>query len=72
MSCALFVADENVLNVVLFEDLVIDRKHGAAGIAEYRVHTLIFQGLNNHPGYGLEPNREGCFYPKTMGYILSW
>ncbi len=48
MDRALFVAHQDVADIVLLEDLVIDRKHGAAGISEYRVHTLILQGLNHH------------------------
>jgi hypothetical protein len=44
----LFVAHQDVADVVLLEDLVIDRQHGAARIAEYSVHSLIPQGLNHH------------------------
>jgi len=45
---ALFVAHQDVADIVLLKDLVIDRQDGAAGIAEYRIHPLILQGLNHH------------------------
>ena len=48
MHRALFVAHQDVADGVLLEDLVIDRKHGAAGIAEYRVDTLVLQGFDHH------------------------
>jgi hypothetical protein len=48
MHRALFVAHEDVADVVLLKDLVIDRKHGAAGIAEYDLDALILQGLDHH------------------------
>ena len=48
MDRALFVAHQNVLDVVLLENLVIDRKDSAARIAEYRIHALILQSLNHH------------------------
>jgi hypothetical protein len=49
---ALFVAHEDVADVVLLEDFVIDRQHGAAGIAEHDLDPLILQGLNHHPCAG--------------------
>ena len=48
MDRALFMAHQHVLDVVLLEDLVIDRQHRAAGIAKDHLHALIFQGLNHH------------------------
>ena len=52
MDCALFVADEDVADVVLLEDLVIDRQHRPAGIAEDDIDPLILEGLNHHPCAG--------------------
>ena len=49
MDRALFVPHEDVADVVLLEDLVIDRQHRAARIAEHGIHTLILQGLHDHP-----------------------
>jgi hypothetical protein len=49
---ALFVAHQNVPDVVLLKYLVIDRQHCAAGIAKDHLDTLILQGLNHHPRTG--------------------
>ena len=48
MGRALLVPDQDVADVVLLEDLVVDRQHRAAGIAEHRVHALVLQGLDHH------------------------
>ena len=48
----LFVPHQNVADVVLLEDLVIDRQHGTAGVAKDHLHALILQGLHHHPGSG--------------------
>jgi hypothetical protein len=47
MGRALFVADQNVTDVVLLEDRVIDGKYGAAGIAENHIDALILQGFDD-------------------------
>ena len=41
MNRTLLVADEDVLDVVLLEDRVVDRKDRAAGIAENMFHALV-------------------------------
>jgi len=48
MDRGLFVAHEDVADVVLLENLVIDREHGTAGIAEHDIHALVPEGLNHH------------------------
>ena len=47
---ALLVANENVLQPILLVQLVIDRKHGAAGIAENLLDPLVGQSLQHHLG----------------------
>ncbi len=49
---ALLVADQDVLDLALLEDLVIDRKHGATGIAENVGHAMIDERANDHRGAG--------------------
>ena len=44
---ALLVAHQDVADVVLLEDLVVDRQHRAAGIAEHGVDALVLQGLDD-------------------------
>src|SRR3546814_9186089 len=44
MHRALLVPHQNVAQPVLLEEFVIDRQHGAAGIAEYDVDALVQQG----------------------------
>ena len=48
----LFVAHQDVADVVLLEDLVIDRQHCPAGVAEDHLDALILQRLNHHPRAG--------------------
>ncbi len=48
MGRALLVPDQDVLQLVLLEQRVVDRQHGAARIAENRVHALIEQRADNH------------------------
>ena len=48
MRRALFMADEDVLDLLLLEERVIDRQHGAAGIAEHMFDPLIGQSLDHH------------------------
>ncbi|ENN87686.1 hypothetical protein RHSP_45851 [Rhizobium freirei PRF 81] len=47
MAGALLVADENVLDVVLLEDLVIDRKHRAARITENVFDAVVLERLQH-------------------------
>ncbi|MNT25120.1 hypothetical protein D3C86_2006970 [compost metagenome] len=47
MAGALLVAHENVLDVFLLENLVIDRKHGTAGVTEDVLDAVILQRLQN-------------------------
>ena len=47
---AAFLADEDVLDLVLLEQLVVDRQHGAAGIAENVLDALIDERLDHHLG----------------------
>ena len=44
------MAHQDVLDLLLLEDLVIDRKHRAAGIAENVLDALIGQRLDHHLG----------------------
>jgi hypothetical protein len=48
MDRALFMAHQNVPDIILLENLVIDRKDSATRIAEYHFHALFLQGLNHH------------------------
>ena len=47
---ALLVANEDVLQPILLEQLVIDRQHGAARVAENVLDTLVGQNLEHHFG----------------------
>ena len=47
---ALLVADEDVLDPVLLEQLVVDRQHGAAGIAEDMLDALVGESLQHNLG----------------------
>ncbi|MCY1310113.1 hypothetical protein D9M70_602730 [compost metagenome] len=47
MAGALLVANEDVLDIVLLVDLVVDRKHGAARIAEDMLDAVVSQCLEN-------------------------
>ncbi len=49
---ALFVAHEDVADLVLLEQLVIDRQNRSARIAEHCVHALVAQGLDDDLGAG--------------------
>ena len=55
MDGALFVAHQDVTDRVLLENLVVDRQHGAAGIAEHHLDALILQGLHHHLRAGHRP-----------------
>ena len=48
MAGALLVTDEDMLDIVLLDDLVIDRQDGAAGITEDVLDALVFQGPDDH------------------------
>ncbi len=50
VGCPLLVADQNVLHLLLLEDLVVDRQHRAAGIAEHMLDPLVGQRLQHHLG----------------------
>ena len=65
---ALFVAHKDVANVVLLEDLVIDRQHGAAGIAEDHLDALILERLNHHLRTGHLPRHrlKSPFIPASV------
>src|SRR3954471_3293115 len=52
MAGALLVPHQNVLDVALLENLVIDRKHRAAGIAEQMLDAMIDEGAHDHRGAG--------------------
>jgi hypothetical protein len=52
VHCPLLVADEHVLDGVLMEERVIDRKHRAARIAEHVLDPLILEGADHHLGAG--------------------
>ncbi len=52
VNCAGFVANQNVPQLVLTEYDVVDRQHGAAGVAENYVHTLVDQRANDDLGAG--------------------
>jgi len=59
MDRAAFLADEVMAQLVLLEDLVIDRQHGAARIAEDRLDTLIDEGFDDHFGAVHGPGGHG-------------
>jgi len=50
MDRALLVADEDVLEAILLVQLVIDRQHGAARIAENVLDALIGESFKHHLG----------------------
>lgn len=47
MAGALLMADENVLDIVLLEDLVVDRQHCATRIAEDVLDAIVPQRLED-------------------------
>ncbi|MHC2575132.1 hypothetical protein ACVMH6_007460 [Rhizobium leguminosarum] len=47
MACPLLVANEDVLDILLLEDLVVDRQDRAAGIAEDMFDAVVLQRLEN-------------------------
>ena len=52
MGRAALLADQDVAHLVLPEQRVVDRQHGAAGIAENEFDALILQRLDDHFGAG--------------------
>ena len=50
MQRAAFLAHEDVLDLVLLEQLVVDRQHGAAGVAEDMLDALIDERREHHLG----------------------
>ncbi len=52
MAGALLVPHQNVLDLALLENLVIDRKHRAAGIAEQVLDAMIDERAHDHRGAG--------------------
>jgi hypothetical protein len=46
------VADENVLEAILLKQLIVDRQHGAARVAENMLNALIGESLKHHLGAG--------------------
>ena len=48
MGRTLLVAHQDVLDVVLAVERVVDRQHGAAGVAEQRGDALVLQRLHDH------------------------
>src|SRR5258705_7367447 len=52
MAGALLVPHQNMLDVALLENLVIDRKHRAAGIAEQMLDAMIDERAHDHRGAG--------------------
>jgi hypothetical protein len=52
MAGALLVPHQDVLDLVLLEQLVIDRKHSTTGIAEKMFDAMIDQRPHDHRGAG--------------------
>ena len=52
MASALLMANEDMLYVVLLDDLVINGKHGATGIAKQVFDPLVLECLEHHFGAG--------------------
>ena len=68
MAGALLVAHEDVLDVVLLEELVIDRQHRAARIAEQVLDAIVLQRLHHHFGARhLAPSVSFC--PLLIGLV---
>ena len=58
MNRRLFVPNEDVLDLVVLEQGVIDRKHGTAGVAEYNLDTLVLKRLQQK--FCSRHHRCGC------------
>jgi hypothetical protein len=66
---ALLVAHQDMAQLVLLEQLVIDREHGAAGIAENVVHALV----GKRPQHDLRAGHQFFRFAAHAGHpILSF
>ena len=72
MHGALFVAHQDVAHAVGLEQRVIDRKHGAARIAEHELDALIRQGFDDHFGTGHLGLGHGTTFLPTRGTYPLW
>ena len=52
MHGTLLMTDQDVLDLGLLKNLVVDRQHGAAGIAEQVFDTLVGERFEHHFGAG--------------------
>ncbi|MGY2938014.1 hypothetical protein ACVWZ6_007616 [Bradyrhizobium sp. GM6.1] len=52
MARALLMPNQDVLDLALLEDLVVDREHRAAGVAENVGHAMIDERADDHRGAG--------------------
>ena len=52
MDRALLVAHQHVLHLVLLEELVVDEKHRAAGVAEHVLDPLLLEAAHDDLGAG--------------------
>jgi hypothetical protein len=48
----LFVAHQNVADVILLKDFIVNWQDGPARISENNVNALFAQGFNHHSGSG--------------------
>ena len=62
---AALLAHQDVTQPVLLEQGVVDRQHGAAGIAEDHVGALVQHGLDHHLGAGHTSACHGSALPRT-------
>ncbi|BCF82741.1 hypothetical protein RQCS_22860 [Rhodococcus qingshengii] len=58
MACTLLVAHEHVADLDRIEEWVVNREHGTAGNAEYRVDLELFEGSNHRLRAGYPLRRE--------------
>jgi len=68
MHGRLLMPDQDVADAVLLEDGVIDRQHGAAGIAEDNLDALVAQGAEQHFGAGLLDVCSHVGFPSAGGF----
>ena len=75
MHGGLFMANENMADAILLEQRIINRQHGAAGIAKDHLYPQIGEGLHNNVGAGhfrahdLYPTQER---PQIGDRMLLW
>jgi hypothetical protein len=48
VNSTLFVAHQNVFDVILLKDRIVNWEDGTTWVPKDCIHTLIYQGLNNH------------------------